>query len=296
MPTIRRVCSIVSAALVLVCPCSSVAQSAPEAKADEVKSLEELSVEQLRVFLRGVVRDWRQDTDQKKGLPQPEVQKPYAKGAHLVDLVRPDDIRVGRMPLAQAINQRRSRRQYTSAFLTNEELSFLLWSTQGIAAVVRDDSGRIVHSLRTVPSGGARHPFETYLVVNRVKGLRPGIYRFLPLEHKLLPLRPVQDLSRAIRDACYGQPFVDQAAVVFVWTAVPYRSEWRYTYIAHRMIAIEAGHVCQNLYLACESIGAGACAMLAYDQKRMDALLEVDGTNEFTIYIAPVGKVERTPE
>jgi nitroreductase len=56
------------------------------------------------------------------------------------------------------------------------------------------------------------------------------------------------------------------------------------------MIAQESGHVCQNLYLASEAIGAGACA-ITYDQAKVDAILGVDGKDEFTIYIAPVGKV-----
>ena len=57
------------------------------------------------------------------------------------------------------------------------------------------------------------------------------------------------------------------------------------------VIAVDAGHVCQNLYLACEAIGAGTCAIGAYDQEAMDALIRVDGKDEFVIYIAPVGKV-----
>ncbi|MEI6305337.1 MAG: nitroreductase family protein, partial [Deltaproteobacteria bacterium] len=52
------------------------------------------------------------------------------------------------------------------------------------------------------------------------------------------------------------------------------------------------GHVCQNLYLACEAIGAGTCAIAAYNQTLADDLLGVDGTDEFTIYIAPVGKLK----
>jgi nitroreductase len=66
--------------------------------------------------------------------------------------------------------------------------------------------------------------------------------------------------------------------------------EWRYDIAAHKVIAIDAGHVCQNLYLACEAIDAGTCAMAAYDQEEMDKLLRVDGQNEFTIYLASVGK------
>jgi SagB-type dehydrogenase family enzyme len=66
--------------------------------------------------------------------------------------------------------------------------------------------------------------------------------------------------------------------------------EWRYEIAAHKVIAIDAGHVCQNLYLACEAIGAGTCAMAAYDQEGIDRLLRIDGYDEFTIYIASVGK------
>jgi nitroreductase len=58
------------------------------------------------------------------------------------------------------------------------------------------------------------------------------------------------------------------------------------------VIAIDAGHVCQNLYLACAAIGAGTCAIGAYHQEKMDALLGVDGVDEFTIYLAPVGKIK----
>ena len=65
--------------------------------------------------------------------------------------------------------------------------------------------------------------------------------------------------------------------------------EWRYDIAAHKVIAIDVGHVCQNLYLACEAIESGTCAMAAYDQKKMDALLRIDGQDEFTIYLASVG-------
>jgi SagB-type dehydrogenase family enzyme len=67
--------------------------------------------------------------------------------------------------------------------------------------------------------------------------------------------------------------------------------EWRYDIAAHRVIAIDAGHVCQNLYLACEAIDSGTCAIAAFDQEKMDKLLNVDGNDEFVIYLAPVGKI-----
>lgn len=62
---------------------------------------------------------------------------------------------------------------------------------------------------------------------------------------------------------------------------------------AHKVIALDAGHVCQNLYLACEAIDAGTCAIAAYDQEELDELLGLDGEEEFSIYLAPVGKVKK---
>jgi SagB-type dehydrogenase family enzyme len=88
-----------------------------------------------------------------------------------------------------------------------------------------------------------------------------------------------------------GQTFAGSAAATFAWTAIPYRMEWRYGLAAHKVIALDAGHVCQNMYLACEAIDAGTCAIAAYHQALMDELLGVDGKDEFTIYLAPVGKV-----
>ena len=98
-------------------------------------------------------------------------------------------------------------------------------------------------------------------------------------------------LDYRIAEAAFNQSFVGEGAVTLIWTAIPSRMEWRYSLAAHKMIALDAGHVCQNLYLACEAIDAGTCAIAAYDQEKMDALIGVDGAEEFVIYMAPVGKI-----
>jgi SagB-type dehydrogenase family enzyme len=229
------------------------------------------------------------ETDQSKGLPQPPLQKPYPADAKLVDLVPPDDLTLGTMPLIEAIRRRRSRRKFTDDPITLEELSFLLWTTQGVEELI-GRSGRA--TLRTVPSAGARHAFETYLSAHRVDGLPEGLYRYLALEHKLCLVATGDGLAANARGACLGQKFVEQSAVTFIWTVVPYRMEWRYVRGSHKIIALDAGHVCQNLYLAAESIGCGTCAIGAYDQDAMDELVGVDGESEFVLYVAPVGRLE----
>jgi SagB-type dehydrogenase family enzyme len=233
--------------------------------------------------------DWlKQDTDQRKKLAPPPLQKPYPADAKLIDLVAANDLTVGNMPLIEAINRRQSHRRYTAEALTLEELSFLLWAAQGVQEIAKKGDA----TRRTVPSGGSRHPFELYLVVNRVNGLDPGLYRYLPLDHKLCFLWADPELSNKVTKACRKQAFVGKGALVFIWTTLPYRAEWRYSIVAHKMIAMDAGHSCQNLYLAGEAIGAGVCAIGAYNQQELDALLKVDGTDEFTIYAGVVGKVK----
>jgi hypothetical protein len=141
------------------------------------------SIETQRQFLKADLwEEWETlERDQGQGVPPPLPQKPYPEDATLFDLVAPEDLTVGKMPLIEAIGRRRSRRKFTPEPLTLEELSFLLWATQGVSKVYRDNMA----TLRTVPSGGARHSLETYLFVNRVNGLEPGLYRYLPIEHKL---------------------------------------------------------------------------------------------------------------
>jgi SagB-type dehydrogenase family enzyme len=261
-----------------------------------LKKLNEIPVEQLRVFLRGFTGDWRTDTDKNRGIEAPPAQTPLPQDAKIIDLPAPDSLNMGTMTVDQAIRQRRSRREYTETPLTLEELSFLLLCTQGVSSFGQDSDGSIISQYRTVPSGGSRHPFETYLLIQRVKGLEPGVYRFLPFGHKLALMRADEKLQQTAMTACYGQSFVGEAAVIFVWAAVPYRTEWKYGCIAHRMIAIEAGHICQNLYLAAESINVGTCALLGYSQPHMDTLIDVDGKDEFTVYMAAIGKLKRDSE
>ncbi|MBW8011686.1 MAG: SagB/ThcOx family dehydrogenase [Chloroflexi bacterium] len=244
------------------------------------------SIKDQRKFLHNDLwKEWESiDRDQKKGIKPPAVQKPYPPEAPIIDLVAVQDLTVGEMPLVEALKRRKSRRDFTQESLTIEELSFLLWSTQGVLG----ENKKRGALFRPVPSAGARHPFETYLLINRVAGLQAGLYRYLSLEHKLCFLATESELFSRAQDEYWLQK---NEAVLFIWTITPYRTEWRYGVLAHKMIAMEAGHICQNLYLACEAIHAGACAIGAFWQKEMDALLDIDGEDEFAIYLARVGKV-----
>lgn len=246
-------------------------------------------IKQNRAFLKDTARhdvDFTQ-TDQSKGVSPPPFQKPYLTDKQLINLpLRETWSSVKAIDLVSAIENRKSHRKFKPIPLELDELSFLLWATQGIRHIA--GPGR---AYRVVPSAGCRHAFETYLSVLAVQSLEPGIYRYLPIEHSLIFEHTVEDLPKKIVAGTSNQVFTGKAAVNFIWTVIPYRMEWRYDFAAHKVIAIDVGHVCQNLYLACEAIGCGTCAIAAYEQEQMDALLKVDGEDEYTIYLAPVGKI-----
>jgi len=248
-------------------------------------------MEKYRNFLKDDLRlemDFSQ-TDQSQGIDAPPVEKPFPVDSVRIFLTKPDKWEINiKKDVITAIKNRKSRRKFQDVLLGLDELSFLLWAISGVRKKFR---GII---LRNVPSAGNRHAIETYLAVLNVSGLQPGIYRYLPLEHELLLEIPVDDreeFSEKIGIAALGQNFIAKAAAVFIWAAIPYRMEWRYGKASHKVIAIDAGHICQNLYIACEAIDAGTCAIAAYNQDIMDKMIGVDGREEFTIYLAPVGKI-----
>jgi SagB-type dehydrogenase family enzyme len=251
-------------------------------------NMEQLSRDRYRFFLKDAVRriiDFS-NTDQSRGIAAPPLEKPVPDGAQILDLVPVEELRdISAVDVFTAIASRKSRRVFSPDPLTLKELSFLLWATQGIRKIAGPGT-----AFRVVPSAGCRHALETYLCVFDVVGLKEGIYRYLPVEHRLLTVSQPADLSARVSEAALGQDFTGKSAVTFIWTAVPYRMEWRYDIAAHKVIALDAGHVCQNLYISCEAINAATCAIAAYHQELMDNLLGVDGQEEFTIYLAPVGK------
>ena len=231
------------------------------------------------------------ESDQELKLPQPPLVKaPMAEQAmplprNFADLELQND-------LIALLTERKSSRVYTQQSVSLLQLSFLLWAAQGI----KDIRGKSYATLRTVPSGGARHGFETYLLVRNVEGLQPGAYHYLPLGHELEFLHPVDDLPEAITASLVGQSWAAKASVVFYYSFVPYRCEWRYGIWAHRPALMDAGHVGQNLYLACAAIGLGTCAIAAFDTAICDALFELDGEEEFMVYAFPVGTISASDQ
>jgi SagB-type dehydrogenase family enzyme len=236
-------------------------------------------------FMEKTKYQYLEKSDQIKGLPQPPLQL-LSSDKPIHELPDPKEIKLKEIPVNEAIDNRRSIRSYSKRPITKQELSYLLWSTQGVKQVIQRPA-----TLRTVPSAGARHCFETFILVNNVEDLKPGLYRFLAIEHKLQEVEISSNLAEKITNACYNQRFVMQSAVTFIWTSVAYRMFWRYGERGYRYMHLDAGHVCQNLYLSALNIDSGVCAIAAFNDNELNHILGINGKDQFAIYIATLGKV-----
>ncbi len=235
-------------------------------------------------FLEKTKEKYFIETDQEKGLPRPAFELEYDSSKKLIELPKPAEIKLKDKNFRECMENRKSTRTFSKTPLTLNELSYLLWCTQGVKEITPK------YILRTVPSAGTRHAFETFILIKNVEGLKPGLYRFISSKHSLMEVNLEEGIERKIKEACGNQDLYDPCAAVFIWAAIPERMTWRYWERGYRYIFIDAGHVCQNLYLAAESIDCGACAVASYDDDELDKLLGHDSVNGFAIYMGVVGK------
>jgi len=219
------------------------------------------------------------DTDQLRKLPMPPFEDKYDEKS-LIVLPDPKSAELKKRDVVQVMEERASRRKFGNDPVTLHDLSFILWASAGLKEI---KNGRI---FRIVPSAGSRHPFESFFYADRVTGLQSGLYRYVAVRNAVVPVSFQNGLKDEL-DRCLMKQWFNAAFAIF-WVANSYRSEWRYAHLSHKMSLIDAGHICQNAYLAAESLGLGCCAIGAYLQE-IDAALGVDGENEFCVYAGVFG-------
>ena len=230
------------------------------------------------------------ESDQSKGVAKP----PYSKEVtgDVVTLPSFEGV-LAHQSYEKLLDMRRSIRNYTTDPISGSQLAFLLWSIHGMQDYRGENKDAI---LRPVPSGGARHPFEVYVAVRNVTGLSPGYYRYASLENpcqKKVTLEFIKELpenyKKEMRDMLAGQGWATNTAVVIFFSCIPYRGEWRYVDMSHRVMLIDVGHMGQNGMLSATAMGLGSCNIAAYNQELCDQALGFDGSEEYTVYILPVG-------
>ena len=181
----------------------------------------------------------------------------------------------------EALNKRRSIRNYTKQPLSLEEVSQILWAAQGITEKN--------YGLRTSPSAGALYPLEVYLVTANVKDISEGIYKYNPLNHSIKKIDD-GDKRVEISNASLKQDAIEECSALVIITAIYERTSVKYGDRAERYVHMEVGHAGQNIYLQAVSLGIGTVMMGAFQDDALKKTLKLP-TNEFPLAIYPLGKI-----
>lgn len=183
----------------------------------------------------------------------------------------------GEVSVEEAIARRRSIRYYRDEPLTLDQVSQLLWAAQGITEKKR--------KFRAAPSAGATYPFEIYVVIGNVEGLKPGVYHYNPFNHTLELIKE-GDYRKELQKAALNQEWVGKAAIDIVLVAFYERTTKRYGERGYQYVHIEAGHIGQNIYLQATALNLGTVAVGAFYDSEVAKVVETDGR---PLYIFPVG-------
>jgi len=179
----------------------------------------------------------------------------------------------------EAIQRRKSRRDYARKGLTLEELSQMLWCTLGTTL------GRHKAS----PSAGACYPLDVHVVIGKdaVTSVPAGVYEYEPVPHEL-KLRLAGDVREELCEAAWGQDFIAAAPVTMAFVAEFERTTQRYGERGLRYVFMDVGHMGQNIYLQAEALGLGTVAVGAFQDERVSSVLKLPSHLK-PVYLMPVG-------
>ena len=200
-------------------------------------------------------------------------------GETLSPILLPSPSTRGDLSVEEALQQRRSFRDFSDSALKLEEIGQITWAAQGITSGSR---------FRTAPSAGATYPLELYVIAGNVESLKPGLYRYIPQKHSL-ELVKTGDLRSELATAALGQKWVRDAPASLVIGGVVARTAERYGDRAERYMLMEAGHAAQNVFLQALSCHLGSVMIGAFQDDELSDLIGMKN-GERPLAIIPVGR------
>lgn len=220
-----------------------------------------------------------------KGREQPPIYKSYPRRPR-IDL---STISGKEAPLFSTLRRRHSTREFSGKPISFNELSRLIYYTWGrISYYDTREFGKLLH--KTSPSAGARHPIETYAIVNSVDGIEPGVYHYAVRDHSLELLKPGDFREKCVALTA-GHSWTRNASALFIMTAVVARTAWKYrTPRVYRAFLLDAGHLSQSFLLVATALGLGAFCIGIVSDNLIEKELNLDGISETALFVVGVGQ------
>jgi len=196
----------------------------------------------------------------------------------MVRATLPEPRQDGDASVERCIWRRRSVRSFRDRALTLEQLGQVLWAAQGVTGA---------DARRAVPSAGALYPLELYVAVWKIISLAPGIYRYRPEGHQLLPV--ISDHRReTLVDTAHGQEWIATAPAVVCIAAVFERTTMKYGSRGRGYVYMEAGHAAESLILQAVALDLAATVVGAFSDGGVARLLRLK-PDETPLCLIPVG-------
>lgn len=190
----------------------------------------------------------------------------FAAGAAAIELPAPRH--EGGLPLLQALNLRRSIREYSERALPRQVLSDLLWCAFGINR----------------PSGDRTAPYWRHvMVIDVFAAMADGVWLYEPKRHVLLP-----HLGADIRAQTGLQDFVAKAPLNLIYVAHGERMQDISAEERRLYASVDAGFIGQNVYLFCASEGLASVFRGAIDYEKLTRTMQL-GTGQFVTFAQTVG-------
>jgi len=203
----------------------------------------------------------------------------YVGKGNMVRLIEPT--KKGKISLEECLDNRRSRRVFSNDSLSLFEVSQILWAGQGISSP---------RNFRTVPSAGALYPIDLYVVVSNVETLSKGVYKYIPIGHKLEKVKD-GDKREELYKSCYSQDSVNMAPLSVVIIGVYDKTMQKYGERGRQYLHIEVGCAVQNIYLEVESLALGTVCIGAFDDAKIRRVLSLSD-KEVPFVVMPIGKIK----
>jgi SagB-type dehydrogenase family enzyme len=147
---------------------------------------------------------------------------------------------------------------------------------------------------RAAACAGALYPIEIYVVCGDLLGLEAGVYHFNPGDFALRRLR-TGDFRGSVIKATADEPTVSAAPLVLVYTAITWRSSWKYQARSYRYHFWDAGMILANALAASAAQKLPGNLVMGFVDDEINRLIGVDGEREMSLTLMPLGQVFTPP-
>ncbi|TDE51537.1 SagB/ThcOx family dehydrogenase [Nonomuraea mesophila] len=216
--------------------------------------------------------------------PQPPARRTASCGP-VIDLHVPDlaGLRDADPGLTALVEDRESVRVHDDGDpLTLRQLGEFLYRCARVRDVTASDGMQLVNL--PYPSAGALGELDLYLVVRRVAGLDPGLYRYDGHAHRL-ERRPADAAARRqlVRDAAASAGGAPPPQVVIVVAARFARLMWKYEGMAYAAVLKDVGVLFELMYLVATAMSVAGCALGAGNAELFSEAAGLDRFEESSV-------------